>query len=243
MDLTDRQRALLKAIIELYVKNGEPIGSENIEKAYHLGVSPATIRHEMVRLTEDGYLKQPHTSAGRIPTSMGYRLYIAELMKEKDLPISAEVSIKQHLWQERYQQNRLLKEAVKSLAQRCQVIAMAINDEDEIFYAGAANILDWPEFGDIDVARFVLSLFDAHPTLSQILGKAVGTHPVHVLFGEDMEYEDLMPTSFVFCRFKGREETKDGVIGVIGPARMNFPMVLPYVKYTSNLIEQALKSW
>src|SRR3989344_3380098 len=103
VDLTDRQKDLLKAIVELYVKTGEPIGSEVLDKEYNLGVSPATIRAEMVKLTQEGFLKQPHTSAGRIPTSMGFRLYIAELMKEKDMPVAAEVSIKEHLWQQRYQ--------------------------------------------------------------------------------------------------------------------------------------------
>ena len=241
-DLTDRQKDLLKAIVELYVKSGEPIGSEILEKEYHLGVSPATIRNEMVRLTEAGFLKQPHTSAGRIPTSIGYRIYISELMKEKELPVSAEVSMKENLWQQRYQQNKLLKEAVRGLAVKLQVLAMAVNDEGDIFYSGAANILDFAEFEDIDVARFVLSLFDEYPTLEQILGKAKGTDPLHVLFGDELEYEDLSPTSFVFCRYAGRGE-RTGVVGVIGPARMNFPLVLPYVRYTSNLVSQALRSW
>ena len=242
-DLTDRQKDLLKAIVELYVKTGEPVGSENIEREYHLGVSPATIRNEMVRLTESGFLKQPHTSAGRAPTSMGFRLYINELMKEKELPVSAEVSIKENLWQRRFETNKLLREAVKALANRSQMLALCLNDDGDIFYAGAANILDFPEFSDIDVARFVLSLFDEFPTLSQILGKAVGPDPMHVLFGEDMEFESLLPTSFVFCRFKGKSETDGGVIGVLGPARMNFPTILPLVRYTSNLLGQALNSW
>ncbi len=242
MDLTDRQGDLLKAIVELYVKNGEPVGSENVDKEYNLGVSPATIRNEMVILTEKGYLKQPHTSAGRIPTSMGFRVYISSLMKEKDMPVAAEVAMKQNMWQERHQQNRLLKEAVKGLATRLRVLALAVNEDQEIFYAGAANILDFPEFSDIDVARFVLSLFDEFPTLKEILGKAVGTEPIHILFGEDMEYEFLRPTSFVFCRFQGNRD-KSGVIGVVGPARLNFPVVLPYVKYTASLIEKALHSF
>lgn len=241
-ELTERQRQLLKAVIELYVKTGEPVGSENIEKLYHLGVSPATIRNEMARLTEEGFLKQPHTSAGRIPTSMGFRLYIQELMKERELPVSAEVSIKENLWQMRYQQNQLLREAARALAARCQTLALAVNNDNEVFFAGAANILDFPEFSDIDVARFILSLFDEYPTLRQILGRAVGPDPLHVLFGEDLEFEDLSSTSFVFCRFAGREN-KGGMVGVIGPARMNFPMVLPYVRYTSQLVEQALNSW
>ena len=158
------------------------------------------------------------------------------------MPVSAEVSIKENLWQQRYQQNKLLREAVRALANKLQVLALAVNDEGDIFYSGAANILDFPEFEDIDVARFVLSLFDEYPTLQQILGKARGADPLHILFGEDLEYEDLGPTSFVFCRFQGRGD-KTGMVGVVGPARMNFPVVLPYIRYTSNLVSQALRSW
>ncbi len=239
IDLTGRQKDLLKAIIEIFVKEGIPVGSENIEKGYNLGVSPATIRNEMARLTEMGLLKQPHTSAGRIPTSMGFRIYISEIMKEKDMPISAEVTIKEALWQQRYQMNRMLKEAVRALAFRCQMLAVAISDEGDMYSAGVAHILDFVEFEDIDVARFVLSLFDEYPTLSGIIRQAEGPSPLHILFGEELGYEHLMPTSFVFYKFISPKG--EGVIGVIGPARMNFPVVIPYVRYTAGLIEQALR--
>lgn len=244
MDLTDRQKDLLKAIVELHVKTGEAVGSETVEKSHNLGVSPATIRNEMVRLTEMGYLKQPHTSAGRVPTSIGYRIYIQELMKEKELPVSAEVQMKQVMWQRRHQENLLLREAVKALSSRCQMLALAVSEDDELFYSGASYVLDYPEFEDIDVTRFVLSLFDEYPTLQAILGKAVGQDPLHILFGEELGIDNLMPTGFVFYRFKRKVDSeKSGTVGVIGPARMNFPMVLPYVKYTANVIEQALRSY
>lgn len=242
MDLSDRQRDLLRSIIELYVKTGEPVGSENVEKEYNLGVSPATIRNEMVRLTELGYLKQPHTSAGRTPTSMAYRLYIAELMKEKQVPVAAEVSIREALWQLRAREEKMLREAVRALAARCGLLSLAVNDEGEVYYAGAANILDWPEFADIDVTRFVLSLFDEFPTLQQILGQAVGADPMHVLFGDELGFDHLELTGFVFNRYEGANG-RGGVIGVIGPARMNFPFILPYVRYTSDLVSQALQGY
>ena len=127
-DLTDRQQALLKAIVEEYIESAEPIGSEVIERKYNLGVSPATIRIEMAKLTEKGYLRQPHTSAGRAPTSIGMRLYIQELMKEKQLPVAAEVSIKEMIWQQRTRRERILKEAVKALAQRCNMLSMALEN-------------------------------------------------------------------------------------------------------------------
>lgn len=238
IDLSDRQKALLKAIIEEYIESAEPVGSEVIERKHDLGVSPATIRIEMVKLTDEGYLRQPHTSAGRIPTSMGFRLYVAELMKEKQLPITAEVFIKEKLWQQRYKQERLLKEAVTALATRCDMLGLVVDDEGQLFYAGAANILDWPEFYDIDVTRFVLSLFDENPRLREIIGKGVGPDPVHILFGEDMEFEYLKPIGFVFTRYS--TDSNGGVLGIIGPARMNFALVLPYIKYVRDLVTETM---
>lgn len=243
MDLTDRQRELLKAIVELHVKTGESVGSESVEREASLGVSPATIRNEMVRLTEMGYLRQLHISAGRVPTSMGYRIYIQELMKEKELPVMAEVQMRQSMWQRRHQEQQMMREAAKSLANRTQMLGMVISEDGDLFYAGTSYILDFPEFEDIDVTRFVLSLFDEYPSLQSIIGKAVGPDPMHVLFGEDLGIENLLPTGFVFCKFKGRDESKNGVVGVIGPARMNFPIVLPYVRYTANVLEQALRAY
>lgn len=239
-DLTERQQALLKAIVEEYIESAEPVGSEVIERKYDLGVSPATIRIEMVKLTESGYLRQPHTSAGRAPTSMGMRFYINQLMKEKQLPVTAEVSIKEKLMSYRFKQERLIKEAVSALAQRLDMLGLAIDDGGVVYYAGAANILDWPEFYDIDVTRFVLSLFDENPKLQEIIGRAVGSDPIHILFGEDLEFEYLRPTGFVFTKYNARAE-KDGIIGVIGPARMNFALVLPYVKYVRNLLNEAIR--
>ncbi|MDP3758816.1 MAG: hypothetical protein Q8Q86_03785 [Candidatus Daviesbacteria bacterium] len=239
-ELTERQQALLKAIVEEYIESAEPIGSEAIERKYDLGVSPATIRIEMVRLTEMGYLRQPHTSAGRTPTSMGMRFYLQELMKEKQLPVTAEVSIKEKLMSLRLKREKLIKEAVSALAQRLNILGLAIDDEGGVYYAGAANILDWPEFYDIDVTRFVLSLFDENPRLQEIIGMAQGSDPIHILFGEDMEFEYLRSISFVFTKYDVMPE-KTGIIGVIGPARMNFPLVLPYVKYIRNLLNEAVR--
>lgn len=233
-ELSDRQRQLLKAIIELYVKSGEPVSSELVEKSYDLGVSPATIRNEMVRLTDSGFLKQPHTSAGRVPTSMGFRMYIGSLMKEKELPVVDEVTIRQQLLDRRAQYNRMVEEAARALAKKCNTLAVAVNDGD-VFYAGAANILDLPEFFDIDVTRFVLSMFDEYSILDQLIKKARGTDPLHIIFGEETDYEYLRPTSFAFVNYENNPEHQ-GIIGVIGPDRLNFPVVLPYLKYVAEIL-------
>lgn len=238
-NLSDRQEELLKAVIELYVKIGEPVSSDLIEKNYDLGVSPATIRNEMVRLTDMGFLKQPHVSAGRIPTAMGFRLYIHELMKEKEVPVVDEVSIRQQVWDQRAQYNRMVQTATRALAKKCNMLAVALSNGD-IYYSGAANILDLPEFYDIDVTRFVLSMFDELSILQQIISKAQGTDPLHIIFGEETDFEYLIPTSFAFLNFENPSGSQD-VIGVIGPARLNFPVIIPYLRYIGQVLTEVGK--
>lgn len=97
MAIDDRKIKILQAIINDYILTGEPIGSRTIAKRYDLGVGSATIRNEMADLEEMGYLEQPHTSAGRIPSSKGYRLYVDQLMSMQELTIEEELQIKQHI--------------------------------------------------------------------------------------------------------------------------------------------------
>lgn len=239
-ELSDRQRQLLKAIIELYVKAGEPVSSELIEKNYNLGISPATIRNEMVRLTDGGFLKQPHISAGRVPTSIGFRFYISDLMKEKELPVVDEVTIRQQLLNRKSSYDHVVEEAARALAKKCNTLAVAVNDHD-VYYTGAANILDLPEFFDIDVTRFVLSMFDEYSILEQVINKAHGVEPLHIIFGEETGYEFLRPTSFVFINFE-TDPVHQGLIGIIGPDRLNFPFVLPYLKYVAEILGEVRRT-
>lgn len=82
MTIDQRKIKILEAIINDYINTGEPVGSRTIAKKYDLGVGSATIRNEMSDLEDMGYLEQPHTSAGRVPSSKGYRLYVDNLMKQ-----------------------------------------------------------------------------------------------------------------------------------------------------------------
>ena len=88
LELSERQLTILDAIIRNYLETGEPVGSRTVSKYTDLNLSSATIRNEMSDLEDLGYIVQPHTSAGRIPSDLGYRLYVDELMKETELSIS-----------------------------------------------------------------------------------------------------------------------------------------------------------
>src|SRR3989338_10671105 len=110
-DLTQRQVDILRSIIKEYSETGVAVGSEILEKKYKLGVSPATIRNEMVELAKKSYLKKTHFSSGRVPSAKGFRFYIKHLMKAKDLSTTDEVSYKNSVWDDRQEIHRLLSQA------------------------------------------------------------------------------------------------------------------------------------
>lgn len=97
MAIDKRKIMILEAIINDYINTGEPVGSRTIAKKYDLGVGSATIRNEMSDLEDMGYLEQPHTSAGRVPSSKGYRLYVDNLMKKSRLTLEEELQIKKYV--------------------------------------------------------------------------------------------------------------------------------------------------
>ncbi len=113
IDLDERKQTILKAIIKTYMETGEPVGSRTISKYTDLNLSSATIRNEMADLEEMGYILQPHTSAGRIPSDKGYRLYVDELIREKEREV---YDIQESLIQKTDRLEKMLKQVVRILA-------------------------------------------------------------------------------------------------------------------------------
>lgn len=112
-ELDERKKKILKAIIKTYMETGEPVGSRTISKYADLNVSSATIRNEMSDLTDMGYIVQPHTSAGRIPSDKGYRLYVDELMKEKEAELE---ELRELMIEKTDKMEKVLKQVAKVLA-------------------------------------------------------------------------------------------------------------------------------
>ena len=121
MELDERKQKILNAIIKTYLETGEPVGSRTISKYTDLNLSSATIRNEMADLEEMGYIIQPHTSAGRIPSDLGYRLYVDELMKEKDREVS---EIHDMVISKTDRLEKMLKQIVKVLASNTNYASM-----------------------------------------------------------------------------------------------------------------------
>ena len=119
--LDERKQKILKAIIQTYLATGEPVGSRTISKYTDLNLSSATIRNEMSDLEDMGYILQPHTSAGRIPSDKGYRLYVDAMMKEKEQEVA---EIKELMIQKTDRMEKVLKQVVKVLASNTKYATM-----------------------------------------------------------------------------------------------------------------------
>jgi heat-inducible transcriptional repressor len=240
-DLSERQTQILKAIIEEYIETAQEVGSETLEKKYNLGISPATIRNEMVKLTTAGFLKQIHTSSGRTPTPLALKYYVHELMKPKSLSTTEEVAVKEKIWDYRKEFDKLMREATRELARRSRAMAISTVDGGDLYAAGMGNILEMPEFYDIDLTKTVLSLLDRFDYWQSLVEKAIeGEDPIHILLGTDLGMEMLSPCGFTYTHYQ--VPPRSGAIGVVGPVRLNYSQIIPLVSYFGNLIEEIGKN-
>ena len=126
MELSERKKKILRAVIESYVQNAEPVGSKAVAELAGLDVSSATIRNDMADLEEQGYLEQPHTSAGRIPSAKGYRLYVNELMEDYKLSIQETDRLNEALNLKMQALDRVIDEAGRVVAKLTQYPAFAL---------------------------------------------------------------------------------------------------------------------
>jgi heat-inducible transcriptional repressor len=123
-ELNDRQKLILALVIHDYIETAEPVGSKTIVEQYDLGVSSATVRNAMMDLTEAGYLRQPHTSAGRVPTEEGYRYFVRQLMGHTELPANTQRTITHQFYQVGRDMNRWMRLAASILANQSQAASL-----------------------------------------------------------------------------------------------------------------------
>lgn len=235
-DLTQRQIEILKAIIQEFTESGEPVGSEILEKKYKLGVSPATIRNEMVELAKKAYLKKTHFSSGRVPSAKGFRFYIKNLMKEKEVSTFDEVTYRNFVWDERQNIHKLLYLATKIMAQRTGLLSISVTDRGELYYSGVANLLNKNEFLNLELSKNLFGLLDEDKYWDNILKQlyALEEDIMYMLGEEDFRNPAFESCASVFGEFEGPHIK--GFIGIVGPKRMYYDEVIPHVRFFAHLI-------
>lgn len=341
MELSGRKRAILQAIIEDYIASAEPVGSRNIAKNHDLGLSAATIRNEMADLEEMGYLDKPHTSAGRIPSEMGYRFYVDSLMHRYSLTME-EIANLQSSMDRKYNQlenvvseisdiiskatnypaivelpvaqksrlrsvkmmliekgsvlivvvtdagvvrNRHMKvsgdidyDVVDSISEflsgqltglsaddftpaRLMLIYEAMasygdflktviefvleclgNSQSRVYIGGASNILNNPEFENIERAREFLSFIDRKENVSEMLNLLeTADSNISIKIGSENAVPEMRDTSLVVANYNVGGKLH-GKIGIIGPKRMNYARVVSSLELINNRLSEILGS-
>lgn len=240
-DLTLRQVDILKSIIKEHTMTGEPVSSDILEKKYKLGISPATIRNEMVELAKKGYLKKTHFSSGRIPSAKGFRFYIKHVMKEKELSTADEVSYKNSIWDERKEEHRLLSQAAKVLAHKTGLLSLVTTNFGDLYYAGISNLLHRQEFLNWDLSKTILERLDEVQYWERILERLFKfDEDIMFMLGEEDFSDPMFETcASIFCNFEGKK--MKGIIGVVGPKRMSYDFIAPQIKYFSSLLEGIIR--
>jgi transcriptional regulator of heat shock response len=240
--MTPRQRQLLAAIIQEFIETAEAVGSNSLYDKYKFKVSPATIRNEMAELVREGYLDKPHSSSGRVPTALGLRYFIQELLDEMLEPdVVTQEQIKQQMHAARFSKEELLRSAMRFLVQYSGNAAVSLINK-EVYYAGLAEMLNIPELQQIENLRSLLLVLEDYSILSKIFNQSHSEGEVKVLIGEESGLDIFQPYAIVFSELR-LHGGKFGYIAVIGPNRMDYRRVIPAVKFVANTINRLASGW
>lgn len=244
-DLPARQRDVLHAVIREHIATARPVASVALVRRYRLDVSPATVRSELAALEQLGLLTHPHTSAGRIPTDLGYRYFIESVMPHADLRAEERVTVSHQFRQAPLDVAERLRLAASTLARLTAEAALATYDRAleatqatwtrEIHYEGIERILEQPELAVRERVRDVMHLLHDRVRLAEVLPERLGEGEVLVGIGHELGLEPLRPFSLVIGRY-GSHEAPLGYVGVVGPTRMDYQRTIGAVRYVGALM-------
>ncbi|OGL71999.1 hypothetical protein A3C17_01850 [Candidatus Uhrbacteria bacterium RIFCSPHIGHO2_02_FULL_53_13] len=224
--LDERQSSILEATVREYIQSAEPVGSVVLAERYGIEASPATIRNDMVDLEQAGFLSQPHTSAGRVPTEQAYRYYIEHFLRERTVPRREATELNSALRPsgESRQRLKLTAKLVASFSDESVFVAFGPHD---VYYTGIANLLNQPEFTNYQQLYSMGMVIDQlDEALARIHGSVADR--VQVLVGDETHLSNLC--SVIVTRWRA-SDIGEGVFGLLGPTRMDYDTNVARVKY------------
>lgn len=265
-DITSRRDRIFDVIVRSYIETAEPVASRTISKRHSLGLSSASIRNVMADLEDQGLLRQPHTSAGRVPTDKGYRYYVDRLMQPEELTKEEKVWVVKEL--ERVRTIEAMAEKVSKIISKLTrnasliyiknlkrvsflnylleelVETRRLNDffeEDaELFVEGAFQLFEQPEFHSADKMRLFLRAFDEKYDIVQIFVKDLNEEGVHVHIGRENDLGDLEDVSLVVKDYY-LAGVPIGGVAVVGPTRMPYSKVVSVVDFVADSVSDAVQ--
>ena len=227
MEINDRKRIILNTIIKEHIKTGAPVGSGVLVDKYKLDISPATARNEMAELENDGYIIQPHTSAGRIPTEAAYNLYL-ENINEKKLS-GKEMAIFEEALKSKDETS--FKQAAKEMAKISNSAVFWAFHKHNLYYTGISNLLSQPEFMQQNLIYDISAIIDR---LDEIIDDIFDSieYNAQILIGSENHFGNFCSTILVKYKYKDNV----GVFGILGPMRMDYEKNVSLVNFVCDKI-------
>jgi len=227
--MDQRKEIILNTIIKEHIKTGSPVGSGVLVSKYNLNISPATVRNEMAILEEEGYIIQPHTSAGRVPTETAYRLYLTRLKEKKILDNEAKL-IKETLDSE---SESGFKNTAKVLAKISDNAVFWAFHKHNLYYTGISNLLQQPEFAPSNT-NLIYDISAVIDRVDEIIADIFDDieEDVQVLLGADNPFGNFCSTIIVKYKIGGNT----GMFGIIAPMRTNYEKNIAIMKFIKEQI-------
>lgn len=236
-----RQEAILEIIIRHYVETAEPVGSRFV--ARRLGLSSATIRNAMSDLEEMGFIAQPFTSAGRIPTDKGYRYYIDTLMKVRRPNAETTRVIEDEYRSAVRSLGDVLEKTSHIISGLTNYVGVTFFPENErVYLDGTSHIIEQPEFKDIEKLYGILRCLEAKKGILNLLIKDLNDDRLTIHIGKENALSDLRECSVVTRGYKVKGKTA-GRVGVIGPKRMVYEKVIPTIEILADTLTDILDTF
>lgn len=225
-----RKQQVLEIIIKEHIKTGAPVGSGVLVEKYKLGVSSATIRNEMAALEQAGYIAQPHTSAGRIPTEKAYKLYLDNIKEIKlnrfDLN-GIDVFLK-----EKTEEN--FKETAKTISGISNNTVIWAFHKYNLYFTGISNLFQQPEFRQIQTVYDISGVIDRIDDIVNDTFDKVSSG-ITILIGSENPFGEIFSTVLAKYSFQDRQ----GIVAILGPMRMNYEKNIALIKYIYKQVNKA----
>lgn len=239
-NISKRQKRILEELIKEYVKKAEPVSSSFLLEKCSLDCSAATIRAEMFALEKDGYLAQPHTSAGRVPTDKAYRYFVDNLLKEKEAVLSEKDRrvIDKNIESAPRNPHAVSSRLAKTMAGLTDdFVISGIADTNEFYKVGFSNIFEMPEFEFAEDIFSFGSIFDEFENYFRSFFNKLPENDILVYIGRENPNRETSKETVMVVRYP-LPEGYDGVSALIGPMRMAYERNMAILKYVAKKMNQ-----
>ena len=235
--MQQRQEIILGSIIREYVDSAIPVSSSLLAEKYDFDLSPATIRTEMLELENSGYLYQPYTSAGRMPTDKGFRYFVDELMKDKKLSQKEQNSLQVEVLKLKAQNRMLARTTAKLLSQMSDNLAVSgVIGSDDFHKAGFQRLFSKPEFQNSDSVCRVAEVIDYIDENIEVLSNELkNKSEIEIYIGEENPICNIDNCSMVVSKYN-LEDGGEGLLAIIGPKRMKYSRNVSLIDYLKKLL-------